>query len=387
MILRNTITLFCLLLTSILLAQATDILGTIQSGGLTREYRLYKPNIYTGATPVPLIINMHGYTSNNFEQEFYGDFRAISDTANFLIVHPNGTLDGQGNRFWNTFGSGEAVNDVAFISNLIDTLAASYNIDPQRIYATGMSNGGFMSYTLACELNGRIAAIASVTGSMITPKLNACTLQHPVPVMEIHGTADNTVPYNGSALSAFVPIPTLVNTWVALNHCNPTPVFSDVPNINTGDGCTAEHYVYSGGDAGATVEHYKIIGGGHTWPGSPFVIGVTNQDFRASQEIWRFFSPYRLDQLSNAATPMQAASHWTAFPNPASDHLLLQSNEQTTVQRIQVWDAAGRLVQTFLPNAIDPIRLETGNWPEGLYFLTVEAADRTERLRVLKMGN
>ncbi len=387
MILRNTITLFCLFFTGVLLAQATDILGTIQSGGLTREYRLYKPGIYTGATPVPLIINMHGYTSNNFEQQFYGDFRAISDTANFLIVHPNGTLDGQGNRFWNTFGGNEAVNDVAFISNLIDTLSAAYNIDPQRIYATGMSNGGFMSYTLACELNGRIAAIASVTGSMITPKLNACTLQHPVPVMEIHGTADNTVPYNGSALAAFVPIPTLVDAWVALNHCNPTPAFSAVPNTNTSDGCTAEHYVYSGGDAGATVEHYKIIGGGHTWPGTPFVIGVTNQDFRASQEIWRFFRPYRLDLLSDAAAPITAAAHWTAFPNPTGDHLLLQSSQQTAVQRIQVWDAAGRLVQTFLPNVSDPIRLETGNWATGLYFLTIEAADRIERVKVLKMGN
>lgn len=174
---------------------------------------MYKPAAYTGTTPVPLVLNLHGYTSSNFEQLFYGDFRAIADTANFLIVLPNGTLDAQGKRFWNTFGTNSTVDDVAFISHLLDTLQATYNIDKQRIYSTGMSNGGFLSYSLACELNQRITAIASVTGSMIESKVIACKPTRPVPVMEIHGTADATVPYNGSPVSGFVGIPTLVAVW------------------------------------------------------------------------------------------------------------------------------------------------------------------------------
>ncbi len=383
--LRNAATLLLLLLANIVSAQI-DVLGTIQSGGLTREYRLYRPTVYTGNTPVPLIINLHGYTSNNLEQEFYGDFRSIADTANFLIVHPNGTLDNQGNRFWNTFGTGSAVDDVAFISDLLDTLEATYNIDPQRIYSTGMSNGGFLSYSLACELNDRIAAIASVTGSMIAPNLAACNPQRPVPVMEIHGTADNTVPYNGSVLNGFVAIPTLVDAWVGFNHCDPTPVFTSIPNTNTSDNCTAERYVYSNGDAGSTVEHYKILGGGHTWPGTAFIIGVTNQDFRASKEIWRFFSQYRLDELTDVAAPANAATNWTAYPNPAGDYLLLQSATQQSVDRIQVWDAAGRLQQTLLPASADQIRIETAQWAEGFYFLSIEQAGKTERLKVLKTG-
>ncbi len=381
---RITATLFLLLFANVLSAQIT-VLGSIQSGGLTRDYRLYRPAAYTGNTPVPLVINMHGYTSNNLEQEFYGDFRAIADTANFLVVHPNGTLDNQGNRFWNTFGTGATVDDVGFISDLIDALQATYNIDPQRIYSTGMSNGGFMSYTLACELNDRIAAIASVTGSMIGPNLAACNPQRPVPVMEIHGTADNTVPYNGSVLSGFVAIPTLVNAWVGFNNCDPTPILTNIPNINTSDGCTAEHYLYSNGDAGSTVEHYKIIGGGHTWPGAAFVIGVTNQDFRASREIWRFFSQYRLDELTDVAAPATAAAEWTAYPNPADDYLLLRSAGQQTAQRIQVWDAAGKLQQTLPPTQSGQIRIETAQWAEGLYFLSIEQQGKTERLKVLKM--
>ncbi len=373
----------CFALSSALSAQI-DIPGTIQSGGLTREYILYRPAIYTGATPVPLIINLHGYGSNNLEQEFYGDFRGIADTANFLIVHPNGTLDRQGNRFWNTFGTGEVVDDVTFIANLIDTLSALYNIDPQRIYSTGMSNGGFMSYSLACELNDRIAAIASVTGSMIAPKLTACNPQRPVPVMEIHGTADNVVPYDGSVLNTFVPISTLVNAWVNFNHCDPTPVFNTVPNTNTTDGCTAEHYVYGGGDAGSTVEHFKIIGGGHTWPGSPFIIGITNQDIKASEEIWRFFRKYKLDGLTNT-TQIEPTANWTVFPNPATDYLILQSNLQTPVQNIKVWNATGQLERVIKPEGTNFIRLKTGAWQKGLYFLTIEQAGKTECLRVLKI--
>lgn len=363
----------------------TEVSGTIQSGGLKREYRLYIPAKYNGSTPVPLVFNLHGYTSNMLEQEFYGDFRPIADTANFLIVHPNGTLDAQGNRFWNTFGTGSAVDDVGFLENLLDTLEAKYNIDPNRVYSTGMSNGGFMSYALACELNDRIAAIASVTGSMITVNLNACHPSRPVPVMEIHGTADNTVPYNGNALTGFVAIPTLVSAWVGFNHCSTTPVFTPVPDINTTDGCTAEHYLYSGGLNGSTVEHYKIIGGGHTWPGALFPIGVTNQDFSASKEVWRFFSQYRLNVLTAVETPDAAdGAKWTAYPNPAGDYVILQSDSQNPADAIRIFDALGRLLQTEFPNENGPIRLETAHWKNGVYVLSIDEKGKTTQLRIVK---
>jgi polyhydroxybutyrate depolymerase len=379
--------LFCLLFAASLSAQTT-VTGTIQSGGLTREYRLYIPAAYTGTIAVPLVLNLHGYGSNNLQQEFYGEFRNIADTANFLIVHPNGTLDGQGNLFWNTFLGNSPVDDVAFISDLLDALQATYNIDANRIYSTGMSNGGFMSYSLACELNNRIAAIASVTGSMIQSKLNACDPVRPVPVMEIHGTADDVVPYNGLPVSTFVPISTLVNSWVDFNNCNPTPIFTQVPNINTTDGCTAEHYLYTGGENGSTVEHYKIIGGGHTWPGAIFPVGVTNQDFSASREIWRFFSQYRLDELTAAGEPIADAAQWSAFPNPVDDYLLLQTNTTgVKAERVRVYDAAGRLVEVMKPAPGEQsIRLQTAGWEDGVYVVVIESEQQVEVVRVVKMG-
>lgn len=380
---RTIITTICLLTLGSAAAQ-TAVTGTIQSGGLTRDYRLYIPAMYNGSMPVPLVLNLHGYASFAAQQEFYGDFRPIADTANFLIVHPNGTINNLGDRFWNVLGGLSAVDDVAFLSNLIDSLRATYNIDPNRIYSTGMSNGGFMSYSLACELSNKIAAIASVTGSMITPKLNACDPQRPVPVMEIHGTADNTVPYNGSVLLGTVAIPTLVDAWVQKNQCNPTPVITPVPDINTADGCTAEHYLYTGGLNGSTVEHYKVIGGGHTWPGQLLPIGVTNQDFSASKEIWRFFSQYRLDVLTDANEPEMSQADWSVFPNPVSDRLTLRSNDTKPARQIRIFDTLGRL-RLLLPATGQQTDIETTNWESGMYFILIEQEDQIDQLAFTKL--
>lgn len=146
-------------------AQLT-ITDSIVHDGLTREYILYVPANYTGTSAVPLLFNFHGYTSNANDQMWYGDFRPIADTAGFIIIHPQGTLDGTGTTHFNVGWGGSTVDDVDFTSALIDSISAQYNINQDRVYSTGMSNGGFMSFKLACELSDRIAGIASVTGSI-----------------------------------------------------------------------------------------------------------------------------------------------------------------------------------------------------------------------------
>src|ERR1041385_3751203 len=237
--------------------------GSFVFQSLLRSYILYVPAIYNSSTAVPLVMNFHGYTSNSSQQLYYGDFRAIADTADFIIVCPNGTLDQTNNQYWNTFDVPGGPDDVAFTNALIDTISAHYNIDQHCIYSTGMSNGAIMSYDLAYKLSYRITAIASVAGSMIYSHMSTCNPVHPTPVMEIHGTADSTVKYNGDIY--FEPIDTLLKFWVDFNHCSSTPAMNSLPDIDSFDGCTADHYVYSGGDSGTTVELYKIIGGGHSW--------------------------------------------------------------------------------------------------------------------------
>ena len=372
-----------------ILRAQTTVVGTIRSGGLVREYRLYVPAIYTRTTgPVPLLFNLHGYGSNNVQQEAYGDFRPIADTANFLVVHPNGTIDAANKRNWNTFGPrGTGIDDVAFISALLDTLATRYRIDPDRVYSTGMSNGGFMSYELACQLSGRIAAIGSVTGSMIASRMSSCAPGRPVPVIEIHGTDDGTVPYTGGTAVNFVAIPTLLAHWVQVNGCNPTPTITAVPNTNTTDGSTAERQVWAGGRNGSTVEHFRIIGGGHTWPGSAFVVGVTNLDISASREVWRFLRPYRLSRLALAnrgAGP--AATALSLYPNPTSDELTIRAGQPLRAGSLAVFNTLGRrLPARALPQADGSLRLATSGWPAGTYILRVETANgQPQQLKFMK---
>lgn len=318
--------------------------GSITFAGIQRDYILYVPEIYTPGEAVPLILNFHGYTSNAFEQLNYGDFRPIADTAGFIVVHPMGTVDLLGNTHWNVGWGTSSVDDLGFTAALIDSLSAKFSINKDRIYSTGMSNGGFMSYHLACELSERIAAIASVTGTMNVNQPATCSPGHPMPVMEIHGTADATVPYTGNFL--FGTTPAAVAYWVNYNNCESTPSITAIPDTDGGDGCTAEHQVYTGGNNGSTVEHFKIINGEHTWPGSAFGGLGTNQDIDACNEIWRFFSKYDIHGLINTTSvaDVNLTKTVSVFPNPANDAMtILWPGSETADYTVS--SLTGQLVQ------------------------------------------
>lgn len=361
----------------------TTVQGSFLYGGLTRTYRIYVPAIYNASAPVPLVLNLHGYGSNNIGQEAYGDFRPIADTANFIVVHPNGTLDGSGNLYWNSFGW-SLVDDVGFLSALIDTVSAAYTIDENSIYSTGMSNGGFMSYDLACSLSSRIAAIASVTGSMTPGHKNSCVPLRPVPVMQIHGTADATVPYNGS--TTMVHIDSLVKFWVQYNNCLPVPAITALPDVNTTDGCTAERHLFSSGAMGSTVELYKVNGGGHSWPGAPVNINVTNMDFSASVEIWRFFRKYKLTNLTGEA-PGPEISATSVFPNPSDGIFYLETeNGNEILQEIKVYNVLGETVIARIQPGGDTgeFKIDLSSQPEGIYFVIIPLGDIIEKEKIIK---
>jgi polyhydroxybutyrate depolymerase len=323
--------------------------------------------MYQAGQSVPLIFNFHGYTSTAQEQEVYGDFRPIADTANFILIHPQGTNPGTGN-FWNSFSTTAATNfDYQFIAQLIDSLSNEFSIDSSRIYSTGMSNGGFMSYDMACFMGNTFAAIASVTGSMIPSHLNACTTNRKIPIMQIHGTADMTVTYSGTGgLITSEPIDSLISFWISKNQCSLTPIETSLPDINTSDNCTAIHYVYENNGQNL-VEFYKIINGGHTWPGSIFSSSGqnTNQDFSASREIWRFFSQHQLNMESLQTTEITINVSFGVFPNPTTEVVTIQlgaSNE------VSLMDINGKILTVF--NESETISIS--NLQKGMYFLKDE---------------
>ena len=366
---KSFILLLSLCLTWCATGQQT-IEGSIIHDGIQRDYILFVPTAYDPGTPAPLVLNFHGYTSNNFEQMLYGDFRPIADTAGFLVVHPMGTIDLLGNPHWNVGWGSSTVDDVGFASALIDSLSAQYTIDPERIYSTGMSNGGFFSYKLACELSHRIAAIASVTGTMNVGQSATCDPSHPMPVMEIHGTADDVVAYDGNIF--FASTPSVVDFWVSKNQCETPATFTAIPDTDLSDASTAEHYLYPNGNSGVSVEHFKIIGGAHTWPGSAFGGAGTNQDIKASEEIWRFFSQYDIHGLINttSVTPTLHNHFATCFPNPVRDKLTIEWNSDRAVD-ISLTTMLGHSI---LRDKVDPgtNQLDLSSLMPGMYFLNIE---------------
>ena len=359
-------------------AQGT-IRASIRHDGLDRTFSYYLPACYTKGKAAPLVFNLHGYSSNADQQEFYGDFRKIADTACFIIVHPNGTLFPQtSQQFWNCglVPGGGSVDDVGFIHALIDTLSKVYSIDPERIYSTGMSNGGFMSYHLACR-SDRFAAVASVTGSMTALTRLECQQASPMPVMEIHGTADSTVKYNGSA--GVLSIPEVLDFWIAKNGLNANQVQKTlVPDINLLDGANAELYVYPGAKE---VRHYKVIKGAHTWPGAIFPIGVTCMDFNASEVIWQFFSRYTRT-ITRSEDPGRI--HLSVYPNPAGDLLYISSESMEGNERIQCINPFGLQVKEFQLQALQTT-LDIRDLPSGLYYLQFAGRNKIFRTGFVKI--
>ena len=347
-------------------AQQT-INASITHDGIQRNYILYIPEIYDGNTAVPLILNFHGFGSNAAQQMFYGDFRDIADTEGFLLVHPEGTTF-IGNQFWNVGfpGISSTIDDVGFTEALIDELATLYTIDLDRVYATGMSNGGFMSFLLACQLSEKIAAVASVTGSMTQDTFDDCNAQRPTPVLQIHGTEDDVVLYNGNTLS--IPIADVISYWVDYNNCETTPTTTTFPDIDPSDGSTIEHSVYEDGDNGITTEHMKVIGGGHTWPGSVINTGGTNQDIDASMEIWLFFS--RFDINGPLSTDDFENNQVTIYPNPTQSKINLSLNYAKEVH-YKLFSPLGKQLMTGTITSSNE-EIDISHLPSNIYFLKVD---------------
>ncbi|HRG53248.1 MAG TPA: PHB depolymerase family esterase [Bacteroidia bacterium] len=371
----RTLTFYMLVLTSFcsFAQNQTTKIDSIVSEGINRTYRLYIPKSYDVTKSSSLVVDLHGYTSNAEQEQYYSNFKSIADTANFLVVYPNGTKLSNGDQFWNAGLSPLLINDVNFISELIDKIKAGYSIDLNSVYACGMSNGGFMSQTLACALNNKIAAIASVTGSMFISQYGTCVPGRVVPVLQIHGTADNTVPYQGN--NQMIAIDTLMKFWVRHDQCNAVPVIDSVPDISKADSCKAVHYVYENGLQGSTCELYKIIGGGHSWPGSPFKIAVTNQDFNASEKIWQFFRKYKLNNLLSVPKS-DNETVVTMYPNPCIDQLYIETQQ---LKSIAIMDITGKIVIQSLQPQID-----VRNLVQGLYFVHITTKNGEVVKRLVK---
>ncbi len=356
----------CLSISSAVSAQTT--VETLEHDGITRSYRIHLPPNFDPQESLPLVFNLHGFTSNAFQQEIYSGMNTVADSARFIVCYPDGV-----GAAWNVGWSfGSTADDIGFISAMIDRFVENYNINSSRVYSCGMSNGGFMSYHLACNLPERIAAVASVTGSMVPGSLANCIADPARPIMEIHGTADATVPYEGSANVA-LPIETVVSHWLTANDCLLVSDTTDYPDINTDDDCTASRIDYRSCEGDKMVSFIKVFNGGHTWPGSSVTfIGTTNQDFNASSTIWNFFNRFSIDQTTSV-DPFLDNMAITLYPNPARDLIKLKitNNEDTTRFPLdyKIIGIDGRNMKGSLATANADIAIH--ELPLGVYWLEI----------------
>ena len=281
--------------------------GSILHKGRMRTYLIHIPPSYNKESLTPLVIALHGGGGDGKKAEKSTLMSQQSDKDAFILVYPDAVRghwnDGRGvNRYRS---HREDIDDVGFISSLIDVLAEDYNIDRTRVYVTGVSNGGLMSNRLACELTDKITAIAPVIGSIAENVAARCLPTRPIPVLMINGMDDPMVPWEGEyvrvgrkKLGKILSIPNTVNFWVSHNGCSPKPEITWEPDIDPEDGTRVRKIVYGKCKDGVEVVLYEIQGGGHTWPRGPrylpeFIVGKTSQDIDANQTVWRFFEQFR----------------------------------------------------------------------------------------------
>lgn len=279
--------------------------GSLLVDGLDRTYLLHVPPSYDGAVPVPLVIALHGGGGSGQKMASLTDFNTLSDTEGFIVVYPDGIENhwNDGRKVEKYRAQKENIDDVKFISVLIDHLEKELNIDETRIYATGISNGAMMSCRLACELSEKIAAIAMVAGAMPENLCEYCSPSRPVSVLVMNGTEDPLVLWEGGEIKIgrqnfgkTLSVHDTVAFWVEHNGCTLSPSVTWLPDTKA-DGTTVRKEVYGRGKEGTEVILYAIEGGGHTWPGglqyaSRRTIGGTCYDIDATGVIWQFFAQH-----------------------------------------------------------------------------------------------
>jgi polyhydroxybutyrate depolymerase len=251
----------------------------VVSGGQTRRYRLHIPPDYRPGQAMPLVIILHGFSSNAEQQEKMSQMSAKAGAAGFIAVYPEGLGNPQQ---WRFGGGPESQADVNFIRDLIQRLQAQRNIDPKAIYVTGISNGAQMSYRLACDLSETVAAIGLVSGGY--PPFKNCQPVRPVPAVVFHGTADNVLAYEGQP-PVMLPVREWTAEWPARNGCEPLSKVTFQKGEVTGetwDNCRNN----------ATVTLYTIADKGHSWPGSNMPARITTRDINATDVMWDFFAAH-----------------------------------------------------------------------------------------------
>ena len=381
--------------------QAQPELYQFSHGGLNREYYLYVPDSLV--VDAPLLFVFHGYSGSASGIMNYSGLNQIADDNGFVVCYPQGLIDDWDYSFWNVgydWHVDETVDDVGFSTFLAQYLQTEYNLSAQNTFSTGMSNGGDMSYLLACQASDVFRAIAPVAGCMMTWLYNSCAPVNPVPVFEIHGTDDDVTWWDGAdeinndGYGPWESVDTTFNFWTQLNSCTEF-IIDTLPDIDMSDGSYVVSHKNTNGLNNNEVWLYEVVNGGHDWPG---VWG--NMDISTSEEIWNFFENFINNNLGIADNNHRQDPNTFLlkqnYPNPFNPETTLHYYllEQSFVN-ISIYDMFGREIKNLIKET-----QKTGQWSikwnatnndgkfvsGGVYFYKIQAGSylKTGKMTLLK---
>ena len=326
-----------------------------------RKYIVHMPPQYNGEKPVPAVLVLHGGIGTAEKTQRFTEMNKISDQNGFLVIYPQAFKELKSGYIWadgrGTQADHEGIDDVDFINKLLDTLIVKFNLDTSKIYVCGFSNGGFMTMRLACEIGERFAAVAGLGCSMDTALYNHCNPSKPLPVIFVNGTADPFVPFDGGIMNPNVhPIvapDSAVQFWVTNNHCESSAPMVNLPDSVADDNSKVQKFSYTDCTCNADVTFYKIINGGHTWPGVEnsrleFRLGETNEDIHASRVLWNFFKQHSLCDKTAETTLHQADyknQMLQVYPVPASSNVYVESS--IPISSMILVNQLGQIVYTY----------------------------------------
>ena len=377
---------------------------SIYHQGQFRKYVVHLPGSYNPSRQHELVFILHGGTGSANGMLLFTGFNRVSDTANFIAVYPEGVYTGPNalgkpGHHWadgrkTTLPEKAGVDDISFISNLIDSLDAQFSIDLNKVFATGISNGGYMSQRLACELSDRIAAVATVAATFPDSLIQYCNSTEPISILIMNGTADAFVPtYTGGMATGtggyVISTDEMIDIWLNNNRCRQTLDSLELPDLSPGDNSTVTRFSYTDCLGGCKIIHYKIYGGGHTWPGEVFHVpltGVTNEDINANDIIWRFFKSHSKKKTSTKHHSSTKA--FTVYPNPFSHEITIKLPHHGELLNIELYDASGLRIQSknFSVAQKRKGKILLSDFKAGLYLIRIVTRDKIVTRKLIKQN-
>ena len=354
---KKTLTI-CILLTICWMGTLSAQIQHFTWQGVEREYLVRTPANHNGSLPVLFFLHGLGDNITNCDQEF--NFGQIAEEFGWAIVVPQARNQGIGT-MWNAALTQSNIDDAGFLLALLDSLTVQYQLDPDSVFFTGFSMGGFMTHRMAIEHGDRITACAPVSG-LITNTMAAQTPVAPVRMLHIHGTSDNVVGYNGGS-SAFgmtlgIGVDAILDYWQDANGCTGEPVIDTLPNRKN-DGLRFIRYTYN---CGTELQHLKVVGGTHNW------YDAAHNDVGYKEVIYEFFSGHPFP----SSVPDHKTGYLQVWPNPTNGILNIQTTDQEFPE-IQIFDVNGKLVDVMVGSnnysTLQTMQIDLSHYPDGVYFV------------------